>query len=137
MKKKALPECKDALRAWDAAHQPLDDLHAQRIKDTLLKQAMQEPSLPPKPFIPRSRLIWLCAALIPAFGLFYWFQPGSSSNPEPEITPLQTAHKDPNPFQTLHSNHVRELQFTTPTGTRIIWQFQAKNAGDSRPLQKE
>jgi len=117
---KAEKELKKPLRSWDDQFPDLDPARAHSLKQAILEKSLRAPLPTPKRTTPH---LLLPASLALALLLLLWWHPWQAPTHPPDRPVLQTANKNPNPFQRLHSQHVRELQFTTPKGTRIIWQF--------------
>lgn len=110
---------KDRLRSADPAleHPKLDDTRAADLKAHILRQAARTETTSPALW-PRFAMGF---ALFAMLTLLLWWQPSGPAQPGNGV--IQTATNEESHFQNLRETQLRELHFTTPGGTRIIWQF--------------
>lgn len=88
-----------------------------------LKTQILQAATRPQPISPSRRGIPILAGAFfgVLMGLIWFMQPNSL--PASSVQATQQPVKEKNPFEQLNSKGISELQFTTPKGTRIIWQF--------------
>jgi len=110
---------KDHLRKTDPAleHPELEASRAEALKARILRQARQ-----PEPTgqIPWPRLAMGFAAIATLAVILLW-RPSPWSSFDRDA--VQSANQEKASFQKLRETRLSELHFTTPGGTRIIWQF--------------
>lgn len=105
-----------SLREADPA-KPLGKDRAALLKARILNQAGQQAERP-SPWLPRLALASACT-----IGLLLALWQPWSKRVDKLTDVVQTAANDTSPYRHLRETRVSELRFTTPSGTRIIWQF--------------
>lgn len=118
------PNLAEQLRESDPGKQPLEKARAQQLKAQILMAADRATS-PSTAFSKPFRWAWLAALALSLAAILIWQRPQSFSTPKK--TALMASHDDL-ALKSSSESRVREFRFTTPGGTRIIWQFSPPTA---------